>query len=67
MGGSDFWRTRPKHTYADALGFLRDTDELSDAEKDLLLGATRRDGLHWPHRDGLRWPHPPSGCLSFVS
>lgn len=48
LWGSDFSRTRPVHTYAEALNFLEYTDELSRDEKALLLGTTARRLLQWP-------------------
>jgi L-fuconolactonase len=48
MWGSDFSRTRQRHSYAEALDFLRDSEELTTSERDLLLGATARRLLGWP-------------------
>ena len=39
-----------KHTYADSMHYVRDSDVLSPAEKELILGGTVREVLHW--RDG---------------
>jgi L-fuconolactonase len=36
------------HTYAEALLYLRDTDELSAAEKNAILGGTAQRLLRWP-------------------
>jgi hypothetical protein len=36
-----------KHTYAEALMFIRDNDELSDAEKQLILGGAVEKILGW--------------------
>lgn len=52
MWGSDFSRTLPQHTYAEALCYVQETNELSDAEKELLLGGTVRRILSWPRRSG---------------
>lgn len=48
MWGSDFTRTRPMHCYADALGYLRNTDILDQAEKTQILGGTASEVLRWP-------------------
>jgi len=38
----------PSHSYAEALLYLRETDELSAEEKRWLLGGTVRQLLGWP-------------------
>jgi len=48
MWGSDFSRTRPLHTYADALGYLKHSSELSESDKKLILGGTLRKLVNWP-------------------
>jgi len=60
MWGSDFTRMRwipvtgglaPREQwklYSDCLNYLRDTDELSAADKELILGGTIRRVLRWP-------------------
>jgi L-fuconolactonase len=45
--GSDITRDGAGHTYAEAVGFVRETDELDDGEKALLLGGTLRKLLGW--------------------
>ena len=40
MWGSDFTQKRTLHSYADALGYIRDTDQLSHSEKSQVLGST---------------------------
>jgi L-fuconolactonase len=44
--GSDFHRTKPR-TYLDAVDFLRYNHEVSDADKELIMGANLRRVLHW--------------------
>jgi predicted TIM-barrel fold metal-dependent hydrolase len=48
MWGSDYTVTRDHHSYAEALFCLRDTDLLTDSDKESLLGGTLRQLLHWP-------------------
>jgi len=50
LWGSDFTRTAPHHTYAEALGYLRELDGLTPAELDLLLGGSLQRLLGWPAR-----------------
>jgi predicted TIM-barrel fold metal-dependent hydrolase len=38
-----------KHTYAEAVGFLRDTTELSERDKTMILGEAFRAWFRWPH------------------
>lgn len=38
-----------KHTYAEALHFIRDSDRLSVEEKELILGGTVKKLLDWPN------------------
>ena len=64
MWGSDFTRLRwipvegglaPReqwHYYSDAVGYLRDTTELSPADKELIFGGTLRRVLRWPRLSG---------------
>jgi predicted TIM-barrel fold metal-dependent hydrolase len=49
MWGSDFTRTRPLHTYADAVSYMKYSDQVSEAERVALLGGTARRLLGW-HR-----------------
>jgi L-fuconolactonase len=51
MWGSDFSRTRPVHSYAEAVGYLRYSDLLTEEEKSLVLGASLRRILDWPRTD----------------
>jgi predicted TIM-barrel fold metal-dependent hydrolase len=37
-----------KHTYAEALHFISDTDQLSESDKEWILGGTVRRLLQWP-------------------
>lgn len=48
MWGSDFTRVRGLVNYADGLGYILHTDELSAGEKALILGATLRRIFKWP-------------------
>ena len=48
MWGSDYTVSRDHHTYAEALFYLRDTDRLSESEKESLFGGTIRRVLRWP-------------------
>jgi L-fuconolactonase len=43
-----------KHTYAEAVGFVRDTTRLSAHEKAEILGGTLRRLLRWPKRESAR-------------
>ena len=45
--GSDITRDGITHTYAEAVAYLLETDELDDAEKELLLGMSLRRLLAW--------------------
>ncbi len=40
-----------KHTYAESLAFYKDTDMLSQKEKELILGGSIRKILNWPVSD----------------
>ena len=53
MWGSDFGRTRPLHTYADALNYLKFTDALSEEERKSLLSTTVARLVGW-HRGAVR-------------
>ena len=48
LWASDFTRCAPVHTYADAVLAVRYTDQLSEGEKEQLLGTTIRTLLNWP-------------------
>jgi L-fuconolactonase len=48
MWGSDFSRTRPLHSYADALGYVRYTDLLTEDERRWVLAGTLREFTGWP-------------------
>ena len=47
---SDYQRVKG-HTYAEALGFVRHTDELTDMEKEWILGKAARRVLRWERSD----------------
>jgi L-fuconolactonase len=47
MWGSDFTRCSPLHCYADAVGYLRYSDRLSEDEKAQLLSRTLRRIFGW--------------------
>jgi len=47
MWGSDFTRTRPLHTYADAINYLKYSDRLSESERRCLLSTTAEKLLGW--------------------
>ena len=49
MWGSDFSRTRPLHTYADAVSYMKYSDQVSDTEREALLGGTAGSLVGW-HR-----------------
>lgn len=40
------------HSYAEAVGFLRDTDRLSQSDKEQMFAGTLRRVLGWPAKDG---------------
>ena len=48
MWGSDFTRVAELHTYEQAVAFVRDTNELSPADKERLMSTTVRDVFRWP-------------------
>lgn len=48
MFASDWTVCRDRGTYAEAVFYLRDTDELSAGEKEQILGASARRLLRWP-------------------
>jgi L-fuconolactonase len=48
MWGSDITRVQGMHTYEEAIGYIRDTAEISAREKAALLGQTLRRLLRWP-------------------
>jgi L-fuconolactonase len=50
LWGSDFTRTRPHHTYAEALGFLQSSRFLTQTEKDWLLGGSLQKLTGWPEK-----------------
>jgi len=39
------------HTYAEAIDYIRDSSELSSAEKTAILGESLRHQLRWPPKD----------------
>jgi len=47
MWASDHTVSKPHHTWAEALFYLRDSDALSDEEKEWLLGRSARTILNW--------------------
>jgi L-fuconolactonase len=46
--GSDFGRTRPSHTYADAVGYLLHSDLLTPQERRMVMGESLRRFIGWP-------------------
>lgn len=48
MWGSDVTRCWGLHTWAEALFYIRHTDELSEGDKEKVLGGTLRKLLRWP-------------------
>jgi L-fuconolactonase len=48
--GSDFGRTRPLHSYADAVGYLLHNDVLDAADLPLVMGESLRQCIGWPAR-----------------
>ena len=48
MWASDYTVTVDHHTYAESLFCLRCADQLSDSDKEWLLGKTAREVLRWP-------------------
>ena len=48
MWGSDFTRVAELHDYQEALDFVRETNELSPADKEQLLVRTTREIFRWP-------------------
>jgi predicted TIM-barrel fold metal-dependent hydrolase len=48
MWGSDFTRTAAHHTYGEAIGYIKDSGELTPVEKRALLGANLRRIFDWP-------------------
>jgi len=55
MWGSDFSRTRPMHTYADAINYLKYSDALSESERRWILSSTAQKLIGW-HRKPLPSP-----------
>ena len=49
MWGRDFSRTRPLHTYADAINYLKYSDRLSESERRCILSSTAETLVGW-HR-----------------
>lgn len=47
LWGSDVTRVRGLHTWSEALDFIRYTGELSDGDKEKILGGSLRRILHW--------------------
>lgn len=50
MWGGDFPRCKGLHSYAEAVGYLKYTNELSRRDKELLFGVTLRRIMRWPRR-----------------
>ena len=50
LWGSDYTVVRDHHTYAQSLFCVRDSDLLSESDKEWILGKTLRQLLHWPAR-----------------
>ncbi|GAA4004509.1 hypothetical protein GCM10022631_14380 [Deinococcus rubellus] len=48
MWGSDTTQTRGHHSWAEALYYIRDTDQLSEDDKRWILGGSLRKVLNWP-------------------
>lgn len=48
LWGSDFRRLRPLCSFADVVGFLRDTDQVTDDEKRLMFADSLRAWVDWP-------------------
>ncbi len=48
MWASDYTVTVDHHTYAESLFCLRCADQLSEGDKEWILGKTARELLHWP-------------------
>jgi predicted TIM-barrel fold metal-dependent hydrolase len=48
MWGSDYTVTRDHHSYAEAIFYLRDSDRISDSDKESIFGGTLRKLLRWP-------------------
>ena len=51
MWGSDITTCRDMNTYAEAVHYILYTDELSEADKEKILGGTLRAWLKWPRRE----------------
>ncbi len=51
MWGSDYTRTAALHTYSEAVNFLKDTNELSNSDKEQMFSGTIRRVLRWPSVD----------------
>jgi hypothetical protein len=52
MWGSDITRASNQHSYPAAVAYLRDTNEISDADKEHLLAGTLRRIFNWPATKG---------------
>jgi predicted TIM-barrel fold metal-dependent hydrolase len=52
MWGSDITMHLGDVTYAQAVDYVRQSDQLSESEKALVLGRTLRRILRWPGGDG---------------
>lgn len=57
--GSDFGRTRPSHTYADAAGYLLHHELLTPRERRMVMGESLRRFIGWP--DEAAGPPVPGG------
>jgi L-fuconolactonase len=51
MWASDHTQSKAHHSWAEALYYLRDSDQLSQDEKTWILGRSVRSILHWPELD----------------
>ena len=50
LWGSDYTVVRDHHTYSESLFCVRDSDLLSEKDKEWILGKTLRQLLRWPAR-----------------
>ena len=58
MWGSDVTRFRGLFSYSELLDYLRYTDELSDTDKEMMLGGSLRRILRWPQLDNNKPSNP---------
>ncbi|MGH7945773.1 MAG: amidohydrolase family protein [Opitutaceae bacterium] len=54
MWGSDYTRCKRLHSYAEAVGFLRYTDRLSESDKRMIFSGSLRRWMRWPSQSGAR-------------